>query len=108
MLNLKEQSPYKLKFLLALLNSRLLNYFYKNKYKSTKKVFSEIQAHSLGKLPIANTENQGVIINLVDKILEQKIQNSNTDTLNLEHRIDELVMDLYGLTEKEKEIIRNS
>ena len=42
----------KLKYILGLFNSKLLNYIYKNKFKSTKTVFSEIQARSVAKLPV--------------------------------------------------------
>lgn len=107
-LNLKENSPYKIKFLLALVNSKILNYVYKNKYKSTKKVFSEIQARSLGKLPVPQTTNQDDIIILVDQILALKKSNKTSDAGDLSNKIDELIMDLYSLTSDEKEIIRNS
>lgn len=43
---------------------------------------------------------------LVNQILEAKKQNKDTDTTNLEAEIDELVMDLYELTEEEREIVR--
>lgn len=107
-INLRKESPYKLKFILALLNSRLLNYIYKNKYKSTKKVFSEIQARSLGMLPIAPMGNQEEIINLVDEIIKQKKNDLSANTEELQYKIDELVMNLYRLNEEEKEIIRKS
>jgi hypothetical protein len=41
-------------------------------------------------------------------IQRKKEQNPEADTSKLENEIDELVMDLYHLTEEEKEIIRNS
>ena len=107
-LNLKEDSPYKIKFLLALINSKILNYIYKNKYKSTKKVFSEIQARSLGKLPVPKNAKQDGVIALVDQILDLKKTNKTADVQALMSNIDELVMDLYMLSEGEKEIIRNS
>ena len=60
----KENIP-PLKYFLALLNSKLINHYYANKYKSTKKVFSEIQARSVGKIPIllpdAQKENEFII-----------------------------------------------
>lgn len=107
-LNLKPESRYRIKFLLGLLNSKLLNYIYKNKYKSTKKVFSEIQARSLGKLPMPNVNNQENLIDLVDLILKSKEMDKLKDTLNLQNKIDELVMDIYNLSDSEKETIRNS
>ncbi len=48
----KEGKTVNLFALLAILNSKLINYYYVNKYKSTKKVFSEIQARTVGLMPI--------------------------------------------------------
>ena len=42
---------------------------------------------------------------IVDEIIELK--KLNKDTQDLEEKIDEMVYDLYGLTEDEKELIRN-
>ena len=44
---LKGEKKISLKYLLALLNSKLLNFYYVTEHKSTKKVFSEIQARSV-------------------------------------------------------------
>ena len=41
-----------LKYVLGLLNSHLMNFYYVTYLKSTKKVFSEIQARQLAQLPI--------------------------------------------------------
>lgn len=48
----KQNKSVNLKALLAVMNSSVINYYYVNKYKSTKKVFSEIQARTVGVLPI--------------------------------------------------------
>ena len=96
-----------LKYLLGLLNSKLINYIYTKKFKSTKTVFSEIQARSVGELPIVmpDTELQKPIIDLVDKILATKKPDASVDTSELEHKIDKLVYKLYGLTEDEIAIV---
>ena len=96
-----------LKYLLGLLNSKLINYIYTKKFKSTKTVFSEIQARSVGELPIVMpvTELQKPIIDLVDKILVTKKPDASVDTSELEHKIDKLVYKLYGLTEDEIAIV---
>jgi type I restriction-modification system DNA methylase subunit len=52
--NLKEGIAVSIKALLAVLNSTLMNYYYAAKYKSTKKVFSEIQTRTVKLLPICN------------------------------------------------------
>ena len=97
-----------IKFLLALLNSSLLNFIYKTKFKSTKTVFSEIQARSVGELPIKIPKNQGPFITYIDKILEIKRNSLGSDTSKLEYEIDSLVYKLYGLSEDEIAIVEKS
>jgi len=94
---------FNLKYLLAILNSSLSNYLYKNKFKSTKKVFSEIQANSVEKLPIkkVSKDSQQPFIDRAEKILSLKKQ----DTSSLEKEIDVLVYKLYELTYDEVKII---
>ena len=72
--NAKEGSGYSLKSLLGILNSKVLNHYYTKKYKSTKTVFSEIQARTVKLLPIPDTsfEIQKVLENLTDIILNAK------------------------------------
>ncbi len=105
--NLKKDSSVKLKSLLAILNSRLMNYVYRGKFKSTKKVFSEIQARTVGSLPIPNLDsrNQQPLIMLVDKILAATKFDPQTDTRAFEAQIDQMVYELYGLTEEEIGIV---
>ena len=58
------------------------------------------------KQPSATPAQEKPIITRVDKILNKKKANPAADTSALETQIDELVYDLYGLTEEEKEVIR--
>jgi len=97
-----------LKFILGLMNSKLMNYVYSNKFKSTKTVFSEIQARSVKELPIPKiSETQELeIVELSERIIELK--KINSDSTELENKIDQLVYQLYDLTEEEIEIIENS
>jgi hypothetical protein len=71
---------------------------YKNKYKSTKKVFSEIQANSVEKLPIRSlTEiEQNKFVSLSNLIIENRKQ--HLETKELEAKIDLMVYKLYELT----------
>ncbi len=104
---LKGEKYISLKYLLALLNSKLLNFYYVTEHKSTKKVFSEIQARSVGELPIkhvSQNKQQG-FISLVDKILISKEENPQADTSTLENEIDKKVYHLYGLTYDEVLIV---
>jgi len=109
--NLKKQVPGQLKFLLGVLNSRLMNYLYKRKFKSTKTVFSEIQARTVRQLPIPSVDASAEtsIAKLVDRILSKKRGNPTADTRGLEQEIDQRVYALYGLTPEEIKIVeRNS
>jgi tRNA1(Val) A37 N6-methylase TrmN6 len=97
-----------LKFILGLMNSKLMNYVYSNKFKSTKTVFSEIQARSVKELPIPkiSESHELEIIELSERIIELK--QGDSVTTELENKIDQLVYQLYDLTEEEIEIIENS
>jgi hypothetical protein len=97
-----------LKFILGLMNSKLMNYVYSNKFKSTKTVFSEIQARSIKELPIPKISNefQNEIASLSSEIISLK--KSIMDTTDLEIRIDQLIYQLYELTEEEIKIVEGS
>ncbi len=94
-----------LKYLTAMLNSKLLSWAFKNFYAGGglgatgfryKKAFLE-------KLPIIKiSENeQDLFVKLVDEIQFLKKHNSEFDTTNLEYQIDKLVYELYELTPEE-------
>lgn len=67
--------------------------------------FFTIGKEQLSNLPIRVAENQEKYIQVVDRIIELK--KLDKDTQELEKQIDEMVYDLYELTEEEKELIRN-
>lgn len=94
-----------LKFILGLMNSKLMNYVYSNKFKSTKTVFSEIQARSIKELPIPKISNEfeNEITSLSSEIISKK--KSMADTTDLEIRIDHLIYQLYELTDEEIKIV---
>jgi len=71
-------------------------------------VFSEIQARSVKELPIPKiSETQELeIVKLAERIIELK--KGESETIALENEIDQLVYQLYDLTEEEIEIIENN
>ncbi len=93
-----------LKFILGLLNSKLINYWFANHYKDVN-----IKPEQLRKIPVIklSSEDQKSFINLVDQILTLKKQNKDADTKNLESQIDQMVYKLYDLTPEEIGIIEN-
>jgi hypothetical protein len=101
-----------LKYILGLLNSRPVAFFFKIFYAGGglgedgyryKKAFLEQLL-----IPPLTPQNQPIadqIITLVDQILSAKKQNPEADTSQLEREIDQLVYRLYNLTEEEIKII---
>ena len=55
-----------------------------------------------------NDELQKPISEIVKEVLKLKSENSDADTSKLENQIDQLVYQLYDLTEEEIEIIEYS
>ena len=106
-----EKFGYKIKFVLALLNSKLLDFYYKKKFSTKKEeAFPEIQTYLYEQLPlpVVNQEQQNKVIKIVDTILQLKRENNNTNTSSLENEIDTIVYNLYGLTDAEIKIIEQS
>ena len=94
---------FKFEYILGLLNSKAVRFWH-------KKIFPEglhIKIYQLKEIPIpvVALEQQKQIVEIVDRILKEKKKNKNADTLALEHQIDKMVYDLYGLTEKEMAVI---
>jgi hypothetical protein len=113
-----KKERYNLNLLLALLNSSLLNHYYKCKY-----VGVQIKGEYLKQLPIhiidfsnpAEKKLHDDLVSLVDVMLDlnKKIQTAKGSKKEQIQRqiektdkeIDEIVYKLYGITEKERKII---
>lgn len=116
-ITLRPETHLPLKFLLGLINSRLANYYYFNYLKSTKKVFSEVQARQIAEFPIRLPDSDHPkfledIVNRVDQLLVLKKKYADTKSAldkastariieKTDRSIDKLVFDLYGLTDEE-------
>ena len=109
---------FSLKYLLTLFNSKLMNWYYKQFFTDVN-----IKPEDLRQLPIKNIslKNQQPFIKLADKMLSlnkklQEIGDKNTlekqkiqeEIKKTDNEIDELVYQLYGITEEEKKIIEGS
>ena len=105
------ESKISLKYLLAILNSKLLSF-----YALEKKIIitgdkkqPQMMIKPFKTLPIATlpTKDQKSFVAIVDKILSAKEKNSKADTSELEKQIDKMVYKLYELTDDEIAIIEN-
>ena len=79
-----------LKYLCGILNSKLINFWYCNKYR-----MPTIGGYELHSIPIVVAKKQSRIDSLVDEILDAN--KNGTSTTELEQEIDRIVYHLYGL-----------
>jgi hypothetical protein len=121
---LQKDNRYDLKFILGLLNSRLLDFYFQNRIGKTGEMFSQMKIEYIKQLPIRtidfNNPDEKVMhdrmVQLVERMLDlhKKKQHANSDSEKelFEHQIkatdkeiDELVYKLYGLTEEEIKVV---
>ena len=99
---------YETKYVVALLNSLLFGYYFVNKFSERDDVFPKAKIGQCRLLPIkiCNKNQQKEFVDLVDEILLKKLEGK--DTKSEENQIDQLVYQLYELTEEEINIIENN
>ena len=104
-----DNKNFNIKYVLAILNSKLMKEFIQSIASLKSGGYYQYSSNILNRCPIpaATPSQQQEIIDLVDKILAAKKQNPQSDTTALEEKIDELVYDLYGLTDDEIKIIES-
>ena len=96
-----------LKLLLGILNSRLISFFLNTYYHSLKMSggYLNISKDVLFSLPLPNNFSSVPILELVDKILDCKKKDLDSDIENNLKQIDEILYDCYGLTEEEITVV---
>jgi hypothetical protein len=97
-------------FLLGVLNSAVIRFFWQNKFRDDRKTFPKIKGEYLKLLPLprASPGMQSAIVKLVEKVVAAKQANPAADTSALEREIDQQVYALYGLTPEEIAIVEGS
>jgi type I restriction-modification system DNA methylase subunit len=114
--NLKDKKC-SLKYILALLNSTLLSYYYRIISLETGRTMAQTDIETIELLPIKVpfSDIQNKIVYLVEQILsltkdEDYLENSakQAKVKEYEHQIDQMVYKLYGLTPEEREIIEKN
>lgn len=95
------------KSLLAILNSKLVDFLMQISAISRRGGYLEYKIQYLKKIPIRsfNKKTKIKVISLVDIIFNTKKENPNANTTELEQEIDVLVYQLYGLTYEEVLIV---
>ena len=112
------------KYLLGILNSSLIAYYFRKTYNRQDKTFPEIRIYELRSLPIrtidfsnpAEKTQHDKLVALVENMLEQQKKYHETRMERdkelyerqikiVDVQIDRLVYDLYGLTEEEVKVV---
>lgn len=86
-------NKFDVRYVLALLNSKVLNYYYKATTSEGGKVFAQVKIEILRQLPIKYTQKQKPIITVVSYCLLLKSQSK--DASFFERLIDAMVYELY-------------
>lgn len=89
--------------LLGILNSRLMNWYFSNSF-----VDYNIKPKYIEQLPLPKEIISFELEKIVAEIIALKEKDKETDTTNLETLVDQLVYQLYELTEEEIKIIENA
>ncbi|GAA7309829.1 class I SAM-dependent DNA methyltransferase [Helicobacter pylori] len=95
------------KFLVGLLNSRLLDWLFRKTSTNNHVNLYELETLPIPQITKSNQPTADKIIALVDKILAVKEKDPKANTQELEKEIDALVYQLYNLTDEEIKIIEN-
>lgn len=88
-----------IKYILGILNSRITQFIYQKSFSSIKVLRSHLEQLPI---PIADKKQQEQIIKLVNQLLITVDDAANLSTYNI---LDQLVAELFGLTEREYELI---
>jgi hypothetical protein len=94
----KPNSGYDLRYVLALFNSSLINFWYRNHFPNVN-----INPGDFRQIPICSAaeEDQAPLIRLVDQITAIKKEDPSADTSVLEAQLDRKVCELYTITEED-------
>ena len=117
----KPYNPTLTKFILGIINSKVMSFYFRKKFNRQDKTFPEIRIYELASLPIkiinnSNNRLQNEIIKYVDQLLlinqEKLLTKLETNIAQIERKVDycenrinEIVYALYELTSEEIKIV---
>jgi hypothetical protein len=105
----KPKSELDILFYLGIINSKLLFWYFQNINNEFDQLFPKIKVKEFNALPVPSMEYASEEISTsVSNILELKDRDNKSDISQLENQIDQLVYQLYELTEEEIKIIENN
>ena len=107
-LYLNEQS-YDLRYILALINSRLIHFYWLQRFYDNKDTFPKIKKQPLHSIPIRKCSPKALkyVTDRVEKIIASKRKDPKADTTTIESEIDEQIYEIYDLTPVETTIVKD-
>lgn len=93
-----QNTPYSCRFLLGVLNSRLLRFYYQKKSEEVGKVFPQVHISALRSLPVPSNLSTSIsdeVANTVGRLLIDPHDEVLANELN------KMIYDLYGLSDEE-------
>jgi type II restriction/modification system DNA methylase subunit YeeA len=90
---------------LGILNSKLILFFYANLSQMIRGGYYRFIRQYLAQIPMVKTN---ILESIVNEVIEVKKQNPSADTTDLETQIDQLVYQLYELTDEEIKIVEGN
>ena len=105
-----KDSAFKVQYVVGILNSKAIQYYYQQKFKAETELFPKIRIKQAKRLPIpvASLTEQQLIVALIEQIRTSKKMAPNNSIENIEREIDKIVYRLYKLTDAEIKIIEQS
>jgi adenine-specific DNA-methyltransferase len=95
-----------LKYFLGLLNSRLLNYVYQFLSSEEGKTLAQVKTGLVEQLPaIYDKSREPRVVELVDSLISSRRENPDADVTEVELKLDELVCEIFGLTDDETALV---
>lgn len=103
---------YDLRFFLGILNSRLMSFYFRNRKITNRSTTPQIKKIHLDSLPIrpVNFQDPGskaIHDRLVSAVEKRESAAGSAETRALDDEIDEVVAELFGLSERELEKVRS-
>lgn len=95
-------------YLTAFLNSKLFRHCFSESFPELQGNSKEIKKFIVEQIPVKPIQDETPFIEKVRIILTIKKQDHNADTTAIENQIDQLVYELYGLTEEEIKIVEGA
>ena len=94
-----------LEFLLGLLNSKLINFWYRLNYPNVNINPNELRSVPL---PAVNAAQVGQVVEIVAKVLAHKKHDPKADTKEFESQVDSLVYEIYSIDKAEAKLVEEA